>query len=287
LCQNDSAARAPGFLAGAREAARADGQRTGETVHSDLKAVIELQQVDSRVAELNAQIDALPTEIQSLEAQLNEALHALEDRKARLARNQKERRDLEGEVQAVQARITKHKDQLYEVKTNEQYRAMLREIEGEEAKIRKVEDQILEKMIEAEQLEKQIQDAKARLEGEKTRVADEVRKLQALRRADVEERDQLLARRAELDAALGPSVRELYERIRKVRHGIALAEVREGFCTACNFALRPQLYNEVRTNESLLTCENCDRILYYVPPVEEGVPAGEAAAPTERTVAQD
>jgi predicted nucleic acid-binding Zn-ribbon protein len=241
-------------------------------LHSDLKTVIELQQVDQRIVELTAQIDALPSEIQTLEAQLSEFIHAHEDRKQRLAQNHKERRDLESEIQVIQTRISKHKDQLYEVKTNEQYRAMLKEIEGEEAKIRRIEDQLLEKMLEAEQLEKQIQEAASRLDSEKARVAGEVKRLQTLRQADVEEGDRLLAQRQQDEARLPPEILELYERVRRARRGIALAEARDGCCTACNVRLRPQVYNEVRTNESVVTCESCNRILYYVEP-----PAGEAA----------
>lgn len=59
---------------------------------------------------------------------------------------------------------------------------------------------------------------------------------------------------------------------------MALAAVREGLCTACNFALRPQLYNEVRAQDSLLTCENCNRILYYIEPAPENEQAGEEGA---------
>jgi hypothetical protein len=248
-------------------------------LHPDLKTVIELQQLDTRIAELTAQIDSLPAQIQTLETQLHEFIHAHEERKLRLAKNQKERKDLEAEIQAVQAKISKHKDQLYEVKTNEQYKAMLKEIEGEEGKIRGLEDQILEKMIEAEQLEKLIRDAASRLESEKARVAREVWDLQALRQTDVEEREKLQARRAEDGTALSADVLDLYERVRKMRRGVALAEVRDGCCIACNVLLRPQLFNEARGNQAIIACENCGRILYYVPPPEPGSPdaAGEAA----------
>jgi len=235
-------------------------------LHPDLKTVIELQQLDTRIAELSAQIDALPSQIQTLETQLHEFIHAHEERQQRLATNQKERRDLEMEIQTIQARIARHKDQLYEVKTNEQYRAMLKEIEGEEGKVRAIEDQVLEKMIEAEQLEKQIRDAASRLDSEKARVAGEVKELQSLRQADVDERDRLVAQRRNDEAGVSPQVLDQYERLRKTRRGLAIAEVRDGFCTACNVRLRPQLFNEARGNQAILSCENCNRILYYVEP---------------------
>ena len=255
-------------------------------MHPDLKAVIELQQVDLAAAELSAQIEALPSEIQTLESQLHEFIHAHEERKHRLSKNVIERRELEGEIQVIQVRISKHKDQLYQVKTNEQYRAMLKEIAGEEENIRKIEDQLLEEMLEAEQLEKLIQEAAARLEGEKQRVAAEVQRLRDLRQTDVEERDRLLQRREELATALSDSVRDLYERVRKARRGQALAVARDGSCAACNVRLRPQVYNEVRTNESLLSCENCGRILYYLePPPAAEAGAGDSSGKTEPAAA--
>src|SRR5881396_2247453 len=117
------------------------GNEAKEAVHPELKTVIELQQVDLRIAELTLQIDASPSQIQTLETQLSDFLRAHEERKV----------------------------QLYQVKTNEQYRAMLKEIEGEEENIRKIEDKTLERMLEAEALQKQVQDAAACLEGEKAR----------------------------------------------------------------------------------------------------------------------
>ena len=242
-------------------------------MHPDLKAVVEVQQLDQRVAELTVQIDSLPTQIQTLQSQLDDFIHTHEERKKRLAANLKERKDLEGDSKVIQEKITKLKDQLYQVKTNEQYRAMLKEIEGEEGNNRKIEDQILEKMIEAEDIQKHVQEAAARLEGEKARVAAEIKRLQDERQKELDERGRLQARRKEVAAALSGSVLALYERIRSYRPGAAVVEVRDGLCTACNVRLRPQVYNEVRTGEAVLTCENCSRILYYLEP-----PAAEQAA---------
>jgi len=244
-------------------------------VHPDLKAVIEVQQLDQQVAELTVLIDSLPKQIQTLQSQLDDFIHAHEERKKRLAANLKERKDLEGDIKAIQEKITKHKDQLYQVKTNEQYRAMLKEIEGEEGNIRTIEDQLLEKMIEAEDIQKYVQEAAARLEGEKARVAAEIKRLQDERQKDLDERERLQARRKEVAAVLSDSVLALYERLRTYRTGAAVAEVRDGLCTACNVRLRPQVYNEVRSNDAVLTCENCSRILYYVePPATEQAEGG-------------
>jgi len=244
-------------------------------VHPDLKTAIELQQVDQRVAELTSQIEALPSQIQNLQAQLHDFIHAHEERKHRLGANQKERRDLDAEIQSIQTKISRHKDQLYQVKTNEQFKAMKHEIGVEEENIRKIEDQILEKMMEAEQLEKLVKDAASRLDGEKARVAAAIQQLESERQADIEEQDELQTRREELSHALSDAVRELYERVRGARRGVAVAAVRDGCCTACNVRLRPQAYNDVRMSESMVTCESCSRILYYVErPADDGHSTG-------------
>jgi predicted nucleic acid-binding Zn-ribbon protein len=239
-------------------------------VHPDLKAVVEVQQLDLEVAELTKLTDSLPKEIQTLQAQLDNFINSHEERKKRVAANLKERKDLEGDIKATQDKISRHRDQLYQVKTNDQYKALLKEIEGEEASIRKVEDKILEKMIESEEIQKLVEEAAAKLEGEKARVAEEIKKLENERQKDIGECERLKARRKEVAATLSEEVLELYERIRTYRKPPAVAEVRNGLCTACNIQLRPQVYNEIRTSETVMVCENCSRIQYYAgPPAED------------------
>src|SRR5438132_12206868 len=117
---------------------------------------------------------------------------------------------------------------------------MQREIEGDEQNVRTIEDRSLEKMVEAESLQKLVQDAAARLEDEKTRVAGETKRLESARQAAGEERSQRLARRATLAEGLSASIRETYERVRRGRNGVAVTEVRGGFRTGCNVPPRPQ-----------------------------------------------
>ncbi|HEY6291014.1 MAG TPA: C4-type zinc ribbon domain-containing protein [Terriglobia bacterium] len=232
-------------------------------MHPDLATVKELQDVDRKIGELTSRIQVIPVQIKKIEDQLNESLHAHDERKNRLASNQKERRDLEGEIQLIKAKITKHRDQLYEVKTNEAYRTMLHEIEGEDVKVRSIEDRILEKMSEAEQLEKYVHDAAARLDSERSRVAAEKKELEAERRKDEVERDESEERRRALASGLSNATLQLYERARKAR-GTAVVAVVDGSCSGCHVKLRPQFYNEVRGSDALLTCESCGRILYYL-----------------------
>jgi hypothetical protein len=125
-------------------------------------------------------------------------------------------------------------------------------------------------MVESEEIQKYVQEAAARLDGEKARVAAEVKKLEDERQNKISNCEHLQTHRKELAGALNEDALELYERIRARRPAPAVAEVRNGLCTACNIQLRPQRYNEIRTGNELIICENCNRILYYEgPPAED------------------
>jgi predicted nucleic acid-binding Zn-ribbon protein len=117
---------------------------------------MELQSVDREIARLSAEIAYLPRHIAEIESKLAGAQNRLEaDRKA-LAENQKERRKLEGDISTVQTKISKYKDQMLDVKTNEQYKAFQNEIGFAEEEIKKIEDKILERMMQNEELDTRV-----------------------------------------------------------------------------------------------------------------------------------
>ncbi len=72
--------------------------------------------------------------------------------------------------------------------------------------------------------------------------------------------------RASIAKEVTPATYTQYERVRKGRKGVAVAEVVDGRCTACYMVLRPQYFQDVKRTETILFCESCQRILYYNPP---------------------
>ena len=97
----------------------------------------------------------------------------------------------------------------------------------------------------------------------------EAEKAQARERtaADQKELEQLQSDRKQIIAKLKPLTYSAYERIRKKKNGLAAVEAVEGRCSACQIALRPQFYQDLRKGDQLMLCESCGRILYYNPPV--------------------
>ena len=232
----------------------------------DLKLVIRLQDIDNRLMELSREIATLPKHIAEIEKKLGAHERKLEADRAAMVANQKERKKCEGEIQTQQQKISKLKDQMLGAKTNEVYRAFQHEIEYCEKEIRRSEDRILETMTESEPLEKNVKAAEIALKAEKTQV--EAEKTQARERTAVDQKAaaELQVERAAIVKEIKPAVYQNYERVRKGRRGIALAEVVDGRCTACHIVLRLQYFQDLKRGESILPCESCQRILYYNPP---------------------
>ena len=240
--------------------------RNREGMNPNLQRLIELQRLDDEIRELESEIAALPRRIAEIEGHLTASIRQVEADKTALAENQKSRRRREGEIVALREKISHYKDQSLAVKTNEQYRALLHEIEFQESQIRHTEDQILAEMIESENLEQRLREVEQKLAVERQGAQAEIAAAEQRKREDEHKLEQARARRAESKSQIALETYEAYERIAKGRKGVAVVPVlADGNCGACHVRLRPQVFSELMANEQVLTCESCYRILYYAP----------------------
>ena len=129
----------------------------------DLKFLIRLQELDSAAERLRRRMADLPAAQAALETRLANLTAAVAGVKERIAASQTSRRDTEKDLAAVQARLSKYKDQLMEVKTNKEYHAMQTEITAAETLVRREEDRLLERMEEAELFAAELKAAEAAL----------------------------------------------------------------------------------------------------------------------------
>lgn len=232
----------------------------------DVEVAVRLQAIDLRIFDLQKEIAALPKYVAEIEKKLSAHERRLEKDRAALAANQKERKRLDGEIQAFEGKTTKLRDQMLGAKTNEQYRAFQNEIDFAAKEIRACEDQILDLMAESELLDKSVKTAEAALKEE--RVVVEADKARAQKRT-AEDRKRLGELEAERKADAGsmsPDAARTYERIRKAKGGIAVSEAVDGRCSRCHMSLRPQFMQELKRSEAIRLCESCGRILYWNAP---------------------
>ena len=252
----------------------------------DIQHAIRLQILDDSVAALTKEISALPKHIAEIEKKLEAHLRRLDLDKAALTGNQRDRKRLEGEIQTNEQKVSKLKAQMMDAKNNDQYRAFQHEIDFAGQETRKAEDRILELMNHSEPLDKNVKAAEASLaeqkqhvDGEKTTARERI----AVHQAKI---DTLKAERTGIVADMTPSLVSNYERIRKGRAGVAVAEAAGGRCTRCNIVLRPQVFQDLKKGEPIMICESCGRILYFDPArVVENVPVVKRASASSKSSA--
>src|SRR5215469_6466356 len=243
----------------------------------DLQLVIRLQDIDNRLAELEREIAALPKHTAEIEKKLVSHERKLEADRAALSANQKERKKCEADIQTEDQKISKLKDQSRLAKTNEQLHAFQKEIEFFQASIRKMEDRVLELMTESEPLDRNVKIAEAALKTEKAQVEAEKQQARERTAADEKAAQELRKDRTAITSQATPAVYQRYERVRKARRGIGIAEAVDGRCSACNMAMRLQFFQDLKKGDQVMACESCQRILYYNPPVAVEDLTGEAA----------
>ncbi len=228
----------------------------------DFEKLIRLQALDLDIREAQTLLDSIPSQIEAIDQKIASGSQAVAQAKDTLAVNQKKRRELEAEVKDIKVRITKHKSQQSQVKSNKEYGALLKEIEDDQRRIDETEETIIQEMLQADDIESEIKaalDQQARdtkvLEAEKQALHGKKAEAEARVQAMNKDRDALLPE-------IAPEELALYERIFRKKGGIALSSIKDDFCSLCHMRVRPQVLNELLERNKLITCENCGRILY-------------------------
>jgi predicted nucleic acid-binding Zn-ribbon protein len=234
----------------------------------ELNQLINLQELDKVILEINRQLQYLPqqllTQTQELEAyQAEQAAHLQE-----LENLQRQRRELEAEILDMEEAIKKSRQRLMEIKSNLEYRAMLKEIGFKEDQRDQKETRILEimELIEAQNQElATVQEKTATLTEIIGRQKEEnAIQTQALQQQLASLQQQRLILRQDLPNLL----LRRYEFIRQRHNSTTIAEVKDGVCLGCHLNILPQQYIDLQKGEEILQCPHCQRILFWLGEVE-------------------
>jgi predicted nucleic acid-binding Zn-ribbon protein len=229
----------------------------------EIANLVRLQKLDDEIRALRSRLTAIPKEIEALQKEIASERKNLEDAQKALAEAQKAQRSHESELAASEEKIRKYKDQLMNVKTNDEYRAMQHQIETAAKEVSDVEDKILRDYDAVKDLEEKKRQRQAELDKGQKEISGMEAELDA-ERARLEA--ELALRQQSRDDVLHSIPGELfddYARIAKTRGGVAMAEAIDERCQVCMVRLRPQMFQELRMGEKLLHCESCRRILYF------------------------
>ena len=228
-----------------------------------LELLKQLQAIDGDLFRLRRQQQDKPNELEEVNARLatqDAKLKAAEERLKTLQMSQKEK---EGELQTREAQIKKLQGQLFQLKTNKEYTVMQHEIDSIKADNSLLEEAII-KILEA------IDQAAQDRQREQRQLADEQQRGQAQRariEQEMAELDTQIARLERDRQAITPDVLPadltVYERVLEIRDGLALVPLMNESCGGCHRRLPPQVISQVHLKAKLVTCESCNRILYF------------------------
>jgi predicted nucleic acid-binding Zn-ribbon protein len=251
-------------------------------MHPDIKRLVELQAVDTRLSTLRSRLASFPQQLAEIDTRLSHARQQIAAAKEALTGSLKDRKTYEMDVDSWKEKARKYKEQSFAVKTNEAYKALQSEVQHAEGQVAQAEDRLLERMVAGEDFERQVKAAERELVAIERVAAAERQKIEA-ERADLQkDLEAKTAERQQEISSIPEKLFEQYEVIAQHRHGVGLAEVRDEACTLCGVRIRPHVFQKLRRDEdAIFQCETCTRILYYIeppPPATESADAKSTAA---------
>ena len=231
----------------------------------ELSQLIELQELDLEIQRVADRLARIPAERDQTENEFNHYAAEFLDLKSRYEKTLEDRKQLESELVTTQQHHDKYKQDLMRVRNEKEYTTALREIDITRKQASALESEILKRMEETEKLEAELSVGTPDIE----RKRGEVDVLLVSLDKEREEAGKFLAalheRRNQLSGLLPRSLFSTYDRMARTRRGQALAEVRNGICSACRMKVRPKVFSDVRRGDQMVICESCGRILYYRP----------------------
>ena len=226
-------------------------------------ALLALQELDAEIARAEARVQEFTPRIETLDAPVTTIERELDATRTRLEEMRTEYSRLERNAQQKEERLHAYQEKLSKARTSRDEAAVHAELDlvgsalaADRSDIRHVGEQTTRTDVKADDLQKQLDRARAD-------IAVEREQLIAERDAAQLELDQLRERRENAAIRLDPQSRRLYDRVRGGRSRVVLAPLtEEGACGNCFNVLPVQEQTEVRRGESLRRCEGCGVILY-------------------------
>jgi len=224
-----------------------------------------LQEIDMELKNLQERLAVLPRRVQELKRAVATANAELEVRKQALPGHKKQYKLTEVELRSTEEKIATYSVQLYSAKTNEQYKAFIKEIETQKKLKVEIEDKMIALMEEMEKLEKEFKELEksvAEIEAETQNKLNVIETEKGELEKAISEREK---RRGEIARLLPEGLLRRYERIRASKGGLAVATTENDRCNGCLSPIPPQRLLEIARQDKLYLCEACGRILIPTP----------------------
>lgn len=235
----------------------------GPMITDEIDGLLALQDIDAKLASLDRALQRMPAKITALDERIQEAQGLVDAAVEARSAAQLEQRKLASDIQQLQADKGALLTKQASVKTNDEYFALTREIEGADKSVSDAEDRLLE-LLEGEG---EFDAAVSRAEAAKAEVEAEVsgqrREIEAEQARLETDRSTAVSDREAAFGQVGDAARTEYERLCKKKQGVALVRVTNDSCGGCYQAVPPQKIAEAKLRKNIVYCEYCGRILTW------------------------
>jgi predicted nucleic acid-binding Zn-ribbon protein len=231
-------------------------------VHSELEQLLILQDRQQKIRQIQTEIKTLPLERAHLESQLAASAAGVESLKLKGRQVEVERKKLELDVGTRTESIARLKTQQYQTRKNDEFQAIGHEIERYENEIRKLEDQELELMIEADKLRAEIEAADKIAHATKDSISRQLTDLETKSKALGAQQQEFETERETLASKIDADLLDQFERLFNSKGDAAIVAVEHGVCTGCHMKVTTATAARVKAGKEIVSCEQCGRILY-------------------------
>src|SRR6201988_3236147 len=237
-------------------------EKIDASIEGKLRALYELQLIDSKIDRIRTIRGELPLEVQDLE----DSVAGLETRVNNLSQ---ELKDLEDQVsektQAIKdfkANIKKYEAQQGKVRNNREYDAITKEIEFQNLEIQLAEKRLKEAKFAIEQKSEIVEKSQVEFNERKKDLKLKKSELEEIISETEKEEKELISASEKAAAAIEDRLVNAYKRVRaNTRNGLAVVPVERDACGGCFNKIPPQKQLDIRMNKKILVCEHCGRIM--------------------------
>jgi predicted nucleic acid-binding Zn-ribbon protein len=235
-------------------------------VKAELAQLIALQNADTNIRRLQSEIESIPERRAEIEKEFDQRAFEIRGLEERRDAAFHERAREEKEIFEQKQRAERADRNLMAAKKPDEYTAAIREADAARKQISALETNVLEQMEAFEAAEKELSERAPEVEKLRGEMEESFKAFDAQVEQQQKQLEEARADRERVLNELPKQMSTMYKRISaRIRDGVAVAEARNGACTACYMALRPQIMADVRRGAEVITCDNCNRILYYAP----------------------
>mgnify|MGYP000515161737 CR=1 FL=1 len=232
------------------------------SVEDKLRAIYDLQLIDSRIDEIRNVRGELPLEVEDLEDEVAGLSTRSEKLKSELEVIEEQIKVKKNAIDEHKEAIKKYTKQQETVRNNREYNSLTKEVEFQELEIQLAEKQIKEMKASIEHKKEVIANSKEKLEAKSTHLKHKKSELEAIMAETQKEEEFLSEKSVEFQGQIEERLMTAYNRIRSsVRNGLAVVSIERGASAGSFFTIPPQTQVEIASRKKIITDEHSGRIL--------------------------